>query len=65
MAYHPNVIVDRRRHRWPITHNGAVLGFVKLQRGGEFVATDAKGEVVGRYPTPDAARKALLQRRGG
>ena len=57
-----NVVPDRR-HRWPVSINGVVVGVVELH-GLAFVAYTIKGELVGKYNSLSDARQALLAQRG-
>jgi len=55
-----NVAHDRR-HRWPVSINGIVMGAIELH-GSTFVTYTIKGEPVGKFTSLTDARQALTQR---
>ena len=57
-----NVAVEYKRHRWPVSVDGAVVGAIELH-GSAFVAYSVKGELVGKYSSLSNARQALLSQR--
>ena len=56
-----NVVPDRR-HRWPVSNNGVVVGAIEMQRLA-FIAYTIKGERVGKFNSQSDARQALVMQR--
>jgi hypothetical protein len=55
------VAVDYKRHRWPISHNGVLIGSIELL-GNAFVARTISGAAVGQFNSLTDARVALQGR---
>jgi len=56
------VSVDYKQHRWPISHNGVLVGSIELL-GGAFVARTITGAVIGQFSSLTDARVALQAQR--